>query len=76
MGLLDDFKNEGVRPRVRCQVTVILDSMTEADAADLKAALGDVTVTGAAIERVLQRRGVRLSQNSITRHRRGECTCD
>lgn len=76
MGLLDDFKNEGVRPRVRCQVTVILDTMSKGDAADLRAALADITVTGAAIERVLGRRGVKLSQNSITRHRRKECTCD
>ena len=76
MGLLDDFKNEGVRPRVRCQVAVVLDTMSKADAADLRAAMGDITVTGAAIERVLARRNVKLSQGSITRHRRGQCSCD
>lgn len=76
MGLLDEFRNEGVRPRVRCQVIVILEAMTETDADDLKAALADATVTAAAIERVLNRRNIKLSQGTIARHRRGECSCD
>ena len=76
MGLLDDFKNEGTRPRVRCQVAVTLEIMPKSDAADLRAALDDLTVTAAAIERVLQRRGVKLSQSTITRHRRKGCACE
>lgn len=76
MGLLDDFKNEGVLPRVRCQVAVTLEQLPKPDAADLAAAVADLTVTAAAIERVLQRRGVKLSQATITRHRRKGCNCE
>jgi len=76
MGLLDEFKNERVRPRVICKVSLVLDSMTDSDATDLRTALTDPVVTAAAIERVLGRKGIDLPASTITRHRRRECTCD
>jgi len=76
MGLLDEIKNEGVRPRVICKVSLVLASMTDNDANDLRTALADPVVTAAAIERVLGRKDIQLPSGTITRHRRKECTCD
>lgn len=75
MGLMDEFKAEGVRPRVQCRVKLVLDSLTAAEQTDLLNALQDPVITAAAIERVLERKGHKLPAGTITRHRRKECTC-
>ena len=75
MGLLDDFRNEPSRVSAQCRVEIIRSAMTTADVTDLDDALADVTITAAAIERVLARKGIKIKSASITRHRRGECTC-
>lgn len=76
MGLLEEFKNEGQRPRMECRVKVVLQVMTDDDQQALREALADPTVTAAAIARVLARRDIICKEASITRHRRKECTCD
>ena len=76
MGLLDDFRNEPVRTGTYCRIQVIKEQLSDAERDDFDQALADRGITAAAIERVLARKSIRLNQNSITRHRRGECTCD
>lgn len=75
MGLLDEFKNEPVRTGTFCRIQVIREQLTPQEFTDLEQALADRQITAAAIERVLARKNIRLQQNTITRHRRGECTC-
>ena len=75
MGLMDEFKAEGTRPRLQCRVKLVLDSLTAAEQTDLLSALADPVITAAAIERVLDRKGHKLPQGTVTRHRRRECTC-
>lgn len=75
MGLLDEFKNEGVRPRRKCGVAILLDILSEQERDDLRIALGDPVITASAIMRVLERKGHKLPDGTITRHRRKECSC-
>ena len=76
MGLMDEFKAEGTRPRLQCRVKLVLDALTAPEQTDLLNALKDPVITAAAIERVLQRKDFKLPAGTITRHRRGECTCE
>ena len=75
MGLLDDFRNEPTRTGTICRVQQIRELIAADDLPDLDGALQDRTITAAAIERVLSRKGLKLSANSVTRHRRQECNC-
>ena len=76
MSLLAEMRNaEDARRGPRCSVTVVLESMNDEDAADLRAALGDPTITGSVIARILRNRGHRITEQSVTRHRRGACLC-
>lgn len=76
MGLMDDFKAEGTRPRNKCRVALIREQLTPDEAADLDVALQDPVITAAAIERVLERKGHKLPQGTVTRHRRKDCSCE
>ena len=73
MGLLDEFRNERARAGTPCRVAVVRDTMNADDLVALDDAMKDHTITAAAIERVLARKGIRLTATSITRHRRQEC---
>ena len=75
MGLLDEFRNEPTRTGTLCRVHQIREQLGTQDLCDLDDAMKDLTITAAAIERVLGRKGFKLSANSITRHRRRECAC-
>lgn len=74
MSLLDEVRAYAV-PRSRCSVPVVSATLSKEDAADLAAAIADPSITGSAIEKALQRRGVRLPAPSILRHRRKDCQC-
>lgn len=76
MGLMDEFKAEGVRPRLQCKVSIVLKLLPPSEQTDLLEALESPVITAAAIERVLERKGHKLPQGTVTRHRRRECNCD
>lgn len=76
MGLLDDIRAEKRKTGVLCRVSSVLQQMDKKDAADLQAAIDDPMITAAAIERVLRRKEITMPQGTITRHRRGECSCE
>ena len=75
MGLMDEFTNERYGPPIKCSVHVLAKSMEDADKADFLKAVDDGIIPAKAIERVLERRGIRLAAPAVTRHRRGECGC-
>lgn len=75
MGLLDEFRSEASRAGVYCRVAIVREQMNVDDLVAFDDALKDRSITAAAIERVLTRKGLKLQASSITRHRRLECTC-
>jgi hypothetical protein len=76
MGILDEIMNEKRRKSRECQILAVMKSMDKAEAAELETALGDFMIQTSAITRVLNRKGHSISQSSIARHRRMDCTCE
>lgn len=74
---LDQFSAASKPQRSRCAVTLLLSSLDPKDHAVLSGALADPSITASAIESVLKAQDppVNLPQGTITRHRRGACTC-
>lgn len=57
--------------RVPCSVYSVLEQLNEQDAAEVREALNDSEITGAAIARVIGRRfNIVIGANAIQRHRR------
>lgn len=81
MSLLDDIASDPVRPGTNCTVRLTIDALPPDDAADLLRAIEDLDAigqyvyTGAQISRTLAKRGIRLNDSTIQRHRRGFCLC-
>lgn len=59
----------------RCQMRTVLDKLPDGDKETLTNLLKDESVTGSAIARVLRGRGYQITEGSLRRHRRGECSC-
>ena len=75
MGLKDALEAERrQRPGFRCSVCKLLDDLPADDAEALREALRDPQVQGSQIARALQSEGHEVKQNTVTRHRRGDCT--
>lgn len=75
MSLLEDIHDEQAESRrgPRCSMCVVMDSLSESDAADLSAALADSSVYATSIARALRRRGVKIKDDAVQRHRSGRC---
>jgi hypothetical protein len=74
---LDVFVKEARKPGGKCSVGVYLRDTSKAKRQELLDALAAPmrVVPGAAIARVLKRRGVDVGAEAIQRHRRGDCAC-
>jgi hypothetical protein len=69
---------EGLQPnkRVRpCRVREVLSGLEKKDQEILTQALLSPDWQSKALSRELTRRGVLISDNPISRHRKGECSC-
>ena len=75
MGLLADIQAEAPTGPTQCSVSILLDSLPEADAKDLVAALDDPGIPHTAITRALNKRGHQMHEKRVAAHRRGECAC-
>lgn len=73
--LIDELRAAAVPRRMACRFAAIYEALSDADAADLRAALADETIPTSAIARVLAGRGHEVSGHTVGRHRRGECRC-
>lgn len=73
--LLTEIKASMQRSGPACLIPLARDKLTKQDADDLEAALSDRTITGSAIARVLQARGIPIKQEAVQRHRNGGCAC-
>ena len=61
------------RPGYRCTVCTLLDELPKDDAEALREALRDPAVKGSWIAKALESEGHAIRQNTVTRHRRGDC---
>ena len=68
----DDIKKEKSTRGTRSRIAEILDEMSKADAADLLKALDDHSIPASSISKALNKRGLKLAINVISRYRRGE----
>lgn len=78
MALSDALSNETVTPRgPRCSVGALMDTMTPADRAAFIAALAGDVPTSVIFRAVRSEYPGRKTpqQETISRHRRGECRC-
>ncbi len=70
---------EGLSPKERaltCRVRSVLAELDQEDRTILENALADSKTWGAkTLEKALKTRGITLSDNSITKHRTGICSC-
>lgn len=77
MGLLDEITAaQGANRRgPTCNVALVKATLADDEQSDLDAALDDKGLSHAVIGAVLRRRGVKIGDHSISRHRRGLCGC-
>lgn len=74
MGLADRFASyEKPRPGGRCVTCTILDELPKDEAAALKGALADASISNAAISEILKEEGHHVAETSVRRHRKGIC---
>ncbi len=75
--LLDEIKSIQSAKKIgaTCSVFKVVSVMPGEEAKALKAAFEDATIDSMTIEVWLNRKGYDLRRHTISRHRRGECTC-
>ena len=78
MGLLDDVAAEPrkVSRHPQCIAGRLIAALPDQERAELATALANTEFTTAAIRRVLNRRGLDVKQEALSRHRHGTCCCE
>lgn len=77
--LADEASTQFKGPACRFREYGLLDvdgPLDDSDRAALVAFLADSKVSHAAISRALQRKGYKVGQGTVARHRKGECQCE
>lgn len=75
MGLLDDIQRLN-EPSKCCIVGKLLGALQDDDRKELLAAIDDPNIPASKIVIALKRRGYKMSDKSMWKHRRKECACD
>lgn len=76
MSLLDDIKREQSGRVNTCGVAMMFHNLPDGlKREEIESVMADPTISSAAITRALRKRGVPISEYSISRHRRGGCIC-
>jgi hypothetical protein len=70
--LLDDIKNETRRTGAKPRILEILEQLSKEDRKDFLSAINDHGIPATNIARALTKRGIKITDNAITRYRRGE----
>lgn len=75
MSLRDELSHYRFGPGQVCTVrTMLEDAGDQRD--EIAELIADKRVTASSLSRLLRDHGYEISQGTITRHRRKECTCD
>lgn len=75
MSLADDLLAPPPSTRIYCGVAKALSELDTETAERLRAALADFHWTAAALARTLAAHDINVNDQSISRHRRGDCRC-
>ena len=75
MGLLDETQQLN-EPTKCCIVGNLIDALDDDDRKELLAAIDDPNIQSSKIVIALKRRGYKMSDKSMWKHRRKECACD
>lgn len=81
MSLLTEIRGSVITGGTRCRVIEIRAALSEADRADLDSAISDASIPATAIASALNKRQIKVSDQSLNRHRRnvrgesGGCAC-
>lgn len=83
MGLRDEvIRHRRHNPFSRCTVAAVTEQITDPELRDEWLALlvekrpdGKYEAQASELARAMTARGLRISQDTITRHRRGDCAC-
>jgi hypothetical protein len=75
MGLLDEIQQLN-EPTKSCIVGNLIDALDDDDRKELLAAIDDPNIQSSKIVIALKRRGYKMSDKSMWKHRRKECACD
>lgn len=70
-GLADEIRNEPSKRRRRNSIHFVLDKLDEKDRQALIDALNDHSISAISIFRVMQARGLPISESVISNYRRG-----
>lgn len=75
MSLQEHLAKPAPRYKPRCGVAAVIATLTGDDLSALHAALSDPGFTASEIARALRLEGHNVGDDSVRRHRRGDCTC-
>ena len=75
MGLLDEIQLLNEHDK-KCIVGNLIQSLNADDKQELLAAIADPSIQSSKIVVALKRRGHKVSDKSMWKHRRNECACD
>ena len=75
MGLLDEIQLLNEHDK-KCIVGNLIQSLNADDKQELLAAIADPNIQSSKIVVALKRRGYKMSDKSMWKHRRNECACD
>lgn len=74
--LLNEIKSEKTRMGKKSRLAEIIEQLPKDDRADFISALDDHAISASKICKVLERRGIRVTQEVISRYRRGALRTD
>ena len=74
-GFLEEIESSVKRPGGKCWYPNIVSVLSPEDVADLDVALANSKYLSSTITQVLRKRGFNVTENSMRRHRRGDCQC-
>jgi hypothetical protein len=75
MGLLDEIQQLNDQEK-KCIVGNLIATLDADDREELVAAIADPNIQSSKIVIALKRRGYKMSDKSMWKHRRNECACD
>jgi hypothetical protein len=72
----DDVEVFSVRPTPRCGVGLLLEALELRDREGVLTAMARPEIPHSAISKAFNKRGHKISDFTVGRHRRGACTCE
>ena len=75
MSFADEVRANGRKAGTACTIAIALDTLDPDMQAEVAAVISSPAYTSSAIVRALKSRGVEVSEQAMSRHRREGCRC-